>query len=53
MSNIGFRTELEEKDKVKTDTTETFTHNVKIFGIIPLLSITKKHIIDSQQIGKI
>jgi hypothetical protein len=53
MSSIGFRSTDLEKDKVKTDTTETYTHNIKLFGFIPLFSSKKQHIIDSQQIGKI
>lgn len=52
-TTIGFRDNGDVKDKVKTDTVETYTHNIKIFGIIPVFSSIKKHIVDSQQIGKI
>jgi hypothetical protein len=52
-STIGFNSNLEKDDKVKTDTTETYTHDIKLFGFIPLFSSKKKHIVDSQQIGKV
>ena len=51
--SIGFKSSDTEKDKVKTDTVETYTHNIKLFGFIPLFSSRKQHIVDSQQIGKI
>ena len=54
MNKIGFKSsENNEKDKVKTDTVETYTHIIKLFGIIPLFYSKKRHIVDSQQIGKI
>jgi len=52
-SNIGFNVGQEKDDKVKTDTTETYTHDIKLFGIIPLFSSKKTHVVDSQQIGKV
>lgn len=53
MNTIGFKSTEAEKDKVKTDTTETYTHHIKLFGFIPLFSSRKQHIVDSQQIGKV
>lgn len=50
---IGFKNSEEQKDKVKTDTTETYTHDIKLFGFIPLFSSKKRHVVDSQQVGKI
>lgn len=51
--NIGFKNVKEEEDKVKTDTTEIYSHDIKIFGFIPIFSSKKKHVVDSQQIGKL
>jgi len=57
MSKIGFTTSAtketsKEKDQVNTTTIEDFKHAVKFFGV-PIYTSTKKHTIDSQQIGKI
>jgi hypothetical protein len=53
VSTIGFKKSEEKDEKVKTDTTETYTHDIKLFGIIPIFSSKKTHVVDSQQIGKI
>jgi len=51
MGKIGFSTksveEQQDDNTTKTDQTEDYTHTISFLGL-PVIKITKKHIIDSK-----